>query len=977
MLLQSTSYYSLLSGVHSPDSLCKRAKELGYSSVAITDTDNLYALPDFLACCKKYALLPVIAACITDIKTKISAIIYVCEDGGFESLCKIISDRHGNDQFDLSSSIQKNHHGIAVATADVSLIKSLRTISIAPYYLITSLKRKPDYITKNNIPGLIVPPAAFINPTDHELHCLLRAIDENTVLSRIDQALKLPEHAFLRAWLEIKKTFAIFEDAIATTESFIDTISYKPDFGAPIMPRFMDDAKARSVLRDRTYAGALKRYGSITDAVQKRLEYELSIIQSKQFSEYFLIVEDIVKQSPRTCGRGSGAASCVAYCLYITNVDPIRYNLMFERFLNESRTDPPDIDIDFAHDERDSVLDYVFEKYKDHAAMVATHQTMGARAAVREVARVYGMTEDEISAVTRKIPYFYFDIDSEADLQDLIQTSVTTQNRQLDPPWPEIIRQAGRLIGMPRNIGTHCGGVIITSCPITELAPIQTSAGGRPVIQWEKDGAEAMGLVKIDLLGNHSLAVIRDAVAAIKKSGAVFDETAWDPASDRRTQALLANGQSMGVFYVESPAMRQLQQKTNFGDFERLVIHSSIIRPAANTYITEYVKRLRGGSYKDLHPKTRDILAETYGIMVYQEDVARVAMTVAGFTFEDANGLRKIISKKAPERLSRYKEQFFTGAAQNGVDDLIIQNLWDMILSFSGYSFCKPHSASYVQVSMQSAWLKAHYPACFMAAVLANYGGFYTTQAYISESMRLGIVVVSVDVNTSEERYRADTNTVFVGLCQIKGLSLKGRQAIPADRLKNGRFSSMDEFLFRTSIIECDAELLVESGACDSISDNLTRSQLFWQMRCCFHSKNGVSIEKTPILDGFSSIEQLKMQYKALGFLTDIHPVTIIKQQARIKNTIQIDQIKSAINERVQFVGWCVTSKTVGTKDDKSMQFITFEDESAIVETIMFPDKYMQYNNLLQWQEAFLISGMVKQEFGAISVIIDLLKALP
>ena len=643
----------------------------------------------------------------------------------------------------------------------------------------------------------------------------------------------------------------------------------------------------------------------------------------------------------------------MAYCLGITNVDPLRHNLMFERFLNPTRNDPPDLDIDFAWDERDHVLEYVFKKYGlKHVAMVATHLTFQPRSAMRETARVYGLPEAEIGRVTKKLTYFS-------------QMDHLCRRIPLDPPWPEIMGLARRLIGLPRGMATHCGGIIITPSPIYNIAPVQYSAKGFPIIQWEKDGAEDMGLVKIDLLGNRSLAVIRDAITNIKIQGIPFDEHHWDPINDPETQKLLAKGNTIGIFYVESPAMRLLQKKTGKGDFEHLVIHSSIIRPAANAYIKEYIRRLHGKTYTNLHPVLHEALAETYGIMVYQEDVTRVAMALAGFSFEDANQLRKIITKKdRHKRLEDFRQKFFCGASKNGVNNNTIQQIWDMMLSFSGYSFCKPHSASYAQVSFQSAFLKAHYPAAFIAAVLSNYGGFYTTQAYISEAQRLGITIFPPDVNKSEKRFTAFRRTIQIGLGQIKGLTEKARARILTTRSKNGSFKGIEDFLTRTDLEESDAKKLILAGACDPLSPELNRPQLLWKMRC-FYQNGKCSLSSIPNLKPYSKNQLLKLQYQTIGFLTSSHPITLAFPHSP-QGIIKACDLRKHINKIVKICGWWVTSKTVPTIKGDPMQFITFEDETDIFETILFPDAYLKFSRMLGTKPAFLITGKVIEEFGAI-----------
>ncbi|MBD3346722.1 MAG: DNA polymerase III subunit alpha [Chitinivibrionales bacterium] len=964
-LLATTTHYSILRGVHTPEALCVYAKKNGYSSIALTDRNNLYALPLFLDLCEKHGLKPIIGAELYH--DGVSALVYAHGNRGYSNLCRIITHKHCSKSFDLAGELKAHFSGLTMATRDTSLLMELHR-KLPVYYRITSLKRLPEAVRGCGIPALIVPWAAFITPEDYALHRLLRAIDNNTSLSRLPEEDCIPENAVIVPWEELRARFAVFEDAVAATEHFAGSLISKTDFGAPIMPEFNSDEPPPELLRRKAYEGAHYRYPELTRKITDRLEYELGVIEKKRYVSYFLVVDDIVKQSPRTCGRGSGAASLVAYCLGITNVDPIRYNLMFERFISPERKDPPDIDVDFAWDERDDVLDYVFEKYTGkHAAMVATHQTFGPRMALRETARVYGMTESEISTVTGKIPFLAMAAPMGYEIEEVFRLHPKLRDIPLDPPWPEIIRIAQRLLKMPRGIGTHCGGVIITPMEIASVAPVQISAKGYPIIQWEKDGAERMGLVKIDLLGNRSLAVIRDTLANLKQEKISINEQAWEPAHDPSTQRLLARGKSIGVFYVESPSMRLLQEKTGRGDFEHLVIHSSIIRPAANKWINEYIDRLKGKPWKQIIPPLSELLKDSYGILVYEEDVTRVAMAVAGFSYEHADKLRKLVTRqKSEEAVARYQRAFFEGVKQKRILLDHGKQIWEMILHFGGYSFCKPHSASYCRISYQSAWLKAHYPAPFMAAVMSNYGGFYTTQAYISESQRLGIHVYPPDVNASEDRFIARGNSISVGLCQIKGLSSTAKERILNRRHEGRLFRNVNDFLERCSIDESDAEHLVKAGALDSLSPKHNRPQIFWQMRCFYRSFN--EEKSVPRFRSFSRLQLLRFEYGASGFLTACHPIQLVSHR-RIPNTIKISMInKSKVNRFVVFSGWCVTSKTVATKSGESMQFVTFEDETGICETVLFPDAYTIFVRYLTWQEAFWVRGKVVDDHGAIIV---------
>lgn len=965
-LLHTISSFSLMRGVNAPEGMVAAAKSAGYSAVCIADRNNLYALPRVLAAGKKHDIRIIIGTEL--VLDNSSLLLFADGDVGYHNLCATISRCIAAPVPSVATLLQGPLTGV-IAVSDDKTDHLRLSGKCRLYYRLSRPRRLPEWARKNGCSALVTAPAAFLKRDDFATHRLLSAIALNTTLSQLDSSELLPDDAFVPPVAALKERFEVFDKALEETVSFAALLTPCTTLQALKMPRIKGEQRSAWRLREKTLQGAKKRYGSLNDRVLERIDYELELIESKGFPDYFLIVDDIVKQSPRTCGRGSGAASIVAYSLGITNVDPLRYNLLFDRFLNPGRTDPPDIDVDFAWDERDSVLDYVFKKYgRDHAAMVATHQTCGARMAIREVARVYGMTEQEISTVTKKIPWFLDISEYGGQLEATLMQWPGFQKTEFDTAWKHILKDAGSVIGLPRGVGTHCGGVVITDDPICSHVPVQRSAKGYPVIQWEKDGAEEMGLVKIDLLGNRSLAVIRDAITSIKRAGVLFDESAWRPQDDPATQQLVAEGRTMGVFYVESPAMRLLQRKSNVGDFDHLVIHSSIIRPAANKFIQLYLERLHGKSWQPLHPLLNDVLDETFGIMVYQEDVSRVAIALAGFSSADADRLRKIVSKKSRgETFTAWKERFFSGSRSKGVRDEITLQVWDMMLSFSGYSFCKPHSASYVQVSFQSAYLKAHYPSFFMAAVLSNYGGFYTTQAYVSEVMRLGISIIPPGVNSSTVHFRATTTAIHVGLCQIKGLSHSVQQYLVQERIRGGRYTSIVSLLQRTGMGERDAEVLILAGACDEIDSRESRPQQFWAMRAWCRSG---TVTETPVLGSLSREQYLLHQYEMLGFLPECHPITLAGKECG-RPALRARNVDRHVGKRVELFGWCVTSKTVTAKTGESMEFVTFEDETGIFETVFFPQVYRQFSLLISWQMAFRLTGKVTQEFGVAIVEVD------
>ncbi|MBF0495022.1 MAG: DNA polymerase III subunit alpha [Deltaproteobacteria bacterium] len=765
------------------------------------------------------------------------------------------------------------------------------------------------------------------------------------------------------------------------------------DHFKPVFPSFDDQPEDHfSRLRAMCRKGIIWRYGRSNPTIENRLTEEMNLIQSKGFVDYFLIVADIVKRRLIHCGRGSAAASLVSYVLGITHVDPIRHNLLFGRFLNPHRNDFPDIDVDFPWDERDGLLAEIREHYgSDRMAMVANHIGFQARGAVREVAKIYGIPSAQINQVTKRLGWV-----GVHRIDQRIETHPKFQDFSLPQPWPEILRLAAQLESIPRHLSVHCGGVILAPDHISRYVPLQRAAKGVNIIQWEKDQAEDAGLIKIDLLGNRSLAVIRDALAAVAvNTGRKIDYALFNPLEDSATLKLLSRGETMGVFYVESPAMRQLQQKTRRGDFEHLVIHSSIIRPAANRYINQYINRLRGAAYKPLHPSLTDLLSETYGIMVYQEDVVKVAMAMAGFNWGEADGLRKALSKKGTEKLVQYRTRFFEGCAGRGVSAEVTAQVWDMITSFAGYSFCKPHSASYALVSFKSAYLKAHYPAEFMAAVISNQGGYYTTSAYISEARRMGLTVLGPDINTSDWAYLGRDRTIRVGLQQLKGIRRETVENILEERHQQGSFASLADLIKRVRLHSENGSILVRSGALDSLAPEFNRPQIRWyvesrlgretkskslgSLQSSFHLNASRNQIQVPSLSDISLTQKCAQEIEALGFVLSVHPLKLYESYfiTCCQVITSADELVGKNGRWVTVKGWPISRKEVATREGEPMQFFSFEDETAIYETVFFPKAFKRFCQQLDMDRPHLLTGQVQTEYRAVSLTVDQVIRVP
>jgi DNA-directed DNA polymerase III PolC len=795
------SHYSRGWGIATIEDLCRRAKEQGMDRLALTDTNGLYGLIYFIEAAKETGIQPIVGSEIVTGKHR--AVLLVRTPAGYANLCRIISARHCHQDFDLIKSLKEMRRGLIIFSDDFTLLKALKKNAVEDLFV----EMSPGYnmagcyafSRQSGIPPLATNRVYLLKPDQFPLHRILRAVDLNSKLSRLEFQNTCREHNVLNSPQAMIDQFPHAPRAILNTIEAAERCCTDWDFSHIVFPCFeaMTDREAYETLYAATIEGCKRRYGELATAVLERVEHEMKIIQEKNFAHYFLVVADMTKKAPRSCGRGSAAASIVSYALGITHVDPIKHRLFFERFLNPGRLDPPDIDVDFAWDERDQIIDYVFAKYGTRrTAMVANHNTYGARSAIREVAKVFGLTGSEIGRVTGKIGYGWH----LKHIWKELANHPKMRGIEFKKPWDEIIQAAVQLEDHLNHLSVHCGGLVIVPDEVRRYCPVEISASGLQVLQWEKDSVEEAGLVKIDILGNRSLAVIRDALDLVEKNyGRHIDYASWNPIDDPETVKIFYDGNTFGVFYFESPATRQTLKKVSSGftfeeycrmdHFHLNVVVTSIIRPASNQSIREWVARLHGEPWEPPHPLLRPVLEETLGVMVFQEQLSQAAMHLAGFDAAEADTLRKVVSKKHREKKLRdFCSRFVKGASERGVNPEVIEEVWQMILGFEGYSFCKPHSASYTMVAYKSAYLRAHHPAEFMAAVISNGGGYYSTFGYLSEARRMGLKVLPPDINQSEIKYTGRNKEIRVGLMQLKELSQEGLEFMIHERSKHGPF---------------------------------------------------------------------------------------------------------------------------------------------------------------------------------------------
>lgn len=1004
--LSARTYFSLMGGAGAPADICSFAAAAGYGAVALMDAGNLYGLPEFVDAAAGRGL-KALAGCSFEAGGRVLLRAWCLSRAGFSALCALVTKSLAERGFDpVAELCLTGWEGLALASADESALRRLAASRAGdtgfwsrPFVALESGSATRDsarLARSLGLPALAVAGGVLFGPGDAERLRLLAAIDRRVTLSGLrsiegwrepgpaDEAPTAARAAALfSAWPEAGEAAARLALEAADASSFFSS--------PPVFPawRGLGDDEAYRNLRRLCEDGASRRYGpggASRPDVAARLSRELAMIRDKGFSGYFLVVRDIVSTCPRTCGRGSAASSIVSYLLGLTHVDPLAHDLFFERFLNEGRADPPDIDIDFPWDERQAVLEGVFREYAGRAAMVADHCRFSGRSRVREPALAMGKTPDEASRLTDE-----------------------WRLRGPEALPPDLARASELLRGVPRYIGTHPGGVVVVPGSITDYTHVQASPLGLPVLAWEKDGTERAGLVKIDLLGNRSLAVLRDCIELVSAglpgglpSGGALSWDTFDPVDEPSARSLIESGNTIGIFYIESPATRQLLSKMRTADYAHLVAASSIIRPAANTYINEYVRRLRGFPWKRLPEAVEDCLAETYGIMVYQEDVSRAAMAAAGFSAAEADGLRKALTKKRTgPNFPAFRERFMDGCAGRGVSAQDAEELWAMMLSFDGYSFCKAHSASYALVSYRLAWMKARYPGHFICSVINNGGGFYGTQAYVDEAARLGYRVLPPDVNESGVRYRVERERegadgrgdIRAGLMQVVGASAGFMAGVAAERERGGPYAGFFDFLDRTRPAYDDARAMILAGCLDGIArgdggDAFTRPRMIWAyhhwLRTGGRSAGGSGRDlfpswKAPACIGdYSPSRKLADEARFLGILLSRPPASLYAARADAAaerygwpKPVPSSAMADCLGKRISLVGVSVAGKEVMASTGQAMCFRSFSDAAGVYETVIFPKAYERLMPILEGNAAFLVLGTPRDDLGALALHLE------
>ena len=895
------------------------------------------------------------------------------------------------------------------------------------------LLREAERIGRDlNVPLVATNNVHFIKPDEHLHHRAVNAVRVGGLLTTVGASLSRDSskteittgEAWFKPYTEMKRMFPDHPELLRATLEIAERCNLELELGKLILPQFPvpQGETPFSYLWKLCFEGARKIYKPVTPGVLSRLTNELNVIEKWGLASFFLLVWDIVEEAKRrgipAVARGSAASSMVTYTLGISRVCPLRWGLYFERFLNAQRGDCPDIDIDICGARRDELLDYVYERWGEqpgvqgphvasgrlgpHVAMIGSFVTMHARLAVREIAKVFGVPPLEVNRFTKRLPHRPV-----REIMQAIRSLPECRDLPVDEePWKTILQVALKLDDAPRHLGIHPCGTVIAARPLTQYLPLERAAKGIIVAQYDMHAVEALGLIKMDLLGQRgfttmSLAldniekkdsgngkhktVAPDGMTPLPKSRNIdFDAI---PENDPATCDVIASGRTLGVFQIESPAMRGMLRMMGAKTLEQTAIALAIIRPGAAEYGSKelFVKRLlEEDRVSYAHPLLEPILKDTLGVCVYQEQVMQIAQVIGQLSLAEADIVRRTSAKYSGRAdYERLRGKFEESAGMMGLTAEQRKEAWMMVEKFAGFGFCKAHAATYADISYRMAYLKTHHPAEFLAAMCSAGAGFYHVSAYVEEAKRWGIEVLLPSVNHSRMEYTVESQpsgkkALRIGLMQVHGLSIETLSNILRARHDGGEFSSLPDFLSRVSIERDEIETLIKCGTFDDVNDDnhgcSTRSALLWQWNFSKSQKSHQPAKPSTSLFGDSVISEIgslalpedapdysreqKLRYERelLEVCVSGHPLDFLPRNGELWS----DELPAHIGDRVTLCGWAVTHRHVGTKNYRNMMFLTLEDQRGLFETVLFPDVYDRYGGLVYETRTLKVTGRVE-----------------
>lgn len=1014
--LHTYSAYSLLSGTMTPQTIVSEVKKKGYRAVALTDRNVLYGVVPFYKACVAQNIQPIIGLTadilVSEEKEVSYPLILLAKNWeGYQNLMKISSaiqtkSRQGiplkwlrayhRGLFAISPGIEGEIEGLILngeLEAAVEKAKYYQQLfepnsfflSIQPFPTREHHRLMENILQINqnfNIPVVATNKAMFANPEDYPAWKAIIAIRENVQLDDLQED-KLEREYYVKSADTIKTFFQNHQAVLQSTIDIAAQCHVELPFHQQLLPKYpLKNQSSDDYLAQLCWQGLEERVPQPTDVYKERLTYELETIKKMHYSDYFLIVWDYVKFAKENGitvgpGRGSAAGSLVAYCLNITDVDPIKFHLLFERFLNPERVSMPDIDIDFPDHRRDEVIEYVAEKYgKNHVAQIITFGTFAAKAAIRDAARVYGLTNKEINQLSKSIPNKLG-----ISLADARKESKELQKLTQHEKIKTIFEIACKIEGLPRHTSTHAAGVVISDAPLIEQIPLQTGSGEVLLTQFPMGTLEEIGLLKMDFLGLRNLSLIEAILKSIHYKENRRINLQAIPINDERTFALLQAGKTTGIFQLESDGMRNVLVQLKPTNFEDIVAVNALYRPGPMANIPTFIRRKHGvETVVYPHPDLKEILQPTYGVIVYQEQIMQIASKMAGFSLGEADLLRRAVSKKKRHILDQERHHFVEGAKKKGYDEQVAHNIYDLIVRFADYGFPRGHAVAYSMLAYQLAYLKAHFPLHFMACLLTSViGNEDKITSYARELRHLGFTLKPPSINKSSYRFEVENNRIRFSLAAIKGVGIQALKEIMTAR-KERPFHDLFDFCLRVSLKVVNRktiEHLIYAGSFDEFGKDratllatldvaIEHAQLMkpddYQMDIQFFQSLGiqpkyVEVEPMPL--------DLKLQNEkqVLGMFISEHPVSINREIFQLHGAIFIDEIEKE-KQTVKIAAYIQEERRIRTKNGEAMAFLQISDETDEISAVVFPDVYKKSMVFLKKGETVFLTGYMERRKG-------------
>lgn len=958
----------------SPEQLLLEAKNQGAASIALTDINNTSGILDFFRLAVNQQIKPVAGI---DFRNGVEQqfVALAKNMDGFSEINRFLSGYlHSGDKIPFRAPAFENAFVIYPTASenkiDPATLLENEFFGVSP----AGINKLAFSRLRKHINNLVAMPAVtFRNKTDFNTHRLLRAIDRNILLSKLAVTEQALQDENMLSTVDLNYIYRDYQPLIKNAQRILDECFIDFEFGSNKNKKYFtgtaqDDSEKLLQLCEE---GMLQRYPHTAEKNRARLEKEIRMIHEKNFASYFLINWDIVSFARSKdffyVGRGSGANSIVAYLLRITDVDPVDLDLYFERFINPSRINPPDFDIDFSWNERDAVIDYIFKKHgTDYTALLATYSTFQSNAVVRELGKVFGLPKEEIDALPDRF----------------------ASGKRLDHVTTLVLKYSNNIHDFPNHLSIHAGGIIICDKPVYNYTATSLPPKNFPITQFSMLEAEDVGLSKFDILSQRGLGKIKEAVDIIRKNKStdvdIHDVEKFK--TDAGVRKNLQEANLIGCFYVESPAMRMLLTKLRASTYLDLVAASSIIRPgvAQSGMMREYILRFHDPARrKYILPLMEELMKETFGVMVYQEDVIKVAHHFAGLTLTEADMLRRGMSGKyrARAEFQKVENKFFSNCREKGYPDEITKEVWRQIESFAGYAFSKGHSASYAVESYQCMYLKTYFPLEFMVAVINNFGGFYSTEFYVHETRMCGGNINAPEINISKYETTIHDINIYLGFQHIAELEHGVVDIILSERKKNGKFISLSDFMKRVSIAIEQLRILIRIGSFRFTGR--TKKQLLWDIHTIIGSEKkttahmelfdeGNKVFQLPELSS-NKFDNAFDELEILGFPL-CSPFDLLKE--KIPSTFCAGDLKYHLGEIVSIVGYLVTRKYARTKHGDEMNFGTFLDKNGNwIDTTHFPNVVKMYP-FTGRRYCYLITGKVVEEFGFYSIDVTEMKRL-